>query len=398
MTLASEAALPHVLQLPPQLPHIVGVLGGASRDTRTTKGVVSHANDWKEEEAHGPQSSGQGRSAQDQEAQGSQEEGRPEESQEVKLLGGRRPQPRPPISHFMAKANAAVSPLNRAAAAKPSKPASKSKNKKEKAPAKSPAKPAAKAAAKTKATTKAKPSISPKKPAQQRPIELYYWPTPNGWKIAIMLEECGLPYEIKPVNINKGEQFAPAFLAISPNNRMPAIVDPDGPGGTPLSVFESGAILQYLGRKTGKFYPSEERQRVAVDEWLFWQVGGLGPMTGQAAHFRGYKKDDAYAVQRYTNEVHRLLGVMERRLAGRSYLADDYSIADMACVGWATAASRIDNMIVDFPNVKAWLDRVRARPAVAKGLETGKELRQSQTNDPQAQELARKVLFGQRGR
>jgi GST-like protein len=302
----------------------------------------------------------------------------------------------------MAKANAAVSPLNRAAAAKPSKPAS-SKNKKEKSPArstpaKSPAKPAAKAAAKTKAPTKSKPATSPKSPAQQRPIELYYWPTPNGWKIAIMLEECGLPFEIKPVNINKGEQFAPAFLAISPNNRMPAIVDPDGPDGEPISVFESGAILQYLGRKTGKFYPADERKRVAVDEWLFWQVGGLGPMTGQAAHFRGYKKDDAYAVQRYTNEVHRLLGVMERRLAGRNYLADDYSIADMACVGWATAASRIDNMISEFPNVKAWLDRVRARPAVAKGLETGKELRQAQPNDAQSQEMARKVLFGQRGR
>src|SRR6185437_15135895 len=255
-----------------------------------------------------------------------------------------------------------------------------------------------KAAAKTKAPTKTKPSSSTKSPAQQRPIELYYWPTPNGWKIAIMLEECGLPFEIKPVNIGKGEQFAPSFLAISPNNRMPAIVDPDGPGGEHISVFESGAILQYLGRKTGKFYPADERGRVAVDEWLFWQVGGLGPMAGQAAHFRGYKKDDTYAIKRYTDEVHRLLGVLDRRLATRLFLADDYSIADMACIGWATAAARIDNMIVDFPNVKAWMDRVRARPAVAKGLETGKDLRLSQPNDPQAQELARKVLFGRRGR
>jgi GST-like protein len=294
----------------------------------------------------------------------------------------------------MAQANAAASPFNRAAAAKPSKPTSKPKNKKEKSPARSPAKPAPKAAAKT----KAKPSASPKSPAQQRPIELHYWPTPNGWKIAIMLEECGLPYEIKPVNINKGEQFASAFLAISPNNRMPAIVDPDGPGGEPISVFESGAILQYLGRKTGKFYPADERKRVAVDEWLFWQVGGLGPMTGQAGHFRHYQKNNSYGVQRYTDEVHRLLGVMNRRLAGRDYLADDYSIADMACIGWATAAGRIDNMIADFPNVKAWMDRVRTRPAVVKGLETGKELRQAQANDPKAQELARKVLFGQRGR
>src|SRR5215469_6265173 len=131
---------------------------------------------------------------------------------------------------------------------------------------------------------------SPKKPAKKaaRPIELYYWPTPNGWKISIYLEEAGLPYILKPVNIGKGEQFEPAFLKISPNNRMPAIVDPDGPGGKPISVFESGAILQYLGRKTGKFYPRDERARVAVDEWLFWQVGGLGPMAGQANHFRRY--------------------------------------------------------------------------------------------------------------
>jgi len=298
----------------------------------------------------------------------------------------------------MAKANAAVSPLNRAAAAKPSKPASKSKNKKEKAPAKSPAKPAAKAAAKTKAPTKAKPSISPKIPAQQRMIELYYWPTPNGWKVSIMLEECGLPYEIKPVNIGRGDQFDPVFLAIAPNNRMPAIVDPDGPGGTPISVFESGAILQYLGRKTGKFYPADERKRVKVDEWLFWQMAGLGPMTGQAGHFRHYQPANAYGVKRYTDEVHRLLGVMNRRLANQSYLADDYSIADMACIGWAIAATRIDGMIADFPNVKAWIERLRARPAIAKGLEIGKELREAQANDPRAQELARKILFGQRGR
>ncbi len=174
-----------------------------------------------------------------------------------------------------------------------------------------------------------------------QPIELYYWPTPNGWKISIMLEECGLPYTVIPVNIGKGDQFKPEFLAISPNNRMPAIVDPDGPGGTPISVFESGAILQYLGRKTGKFYPSDERQRVAVDQWLFWQMGGLGPMAGQTHHFRIYAPEKIeYAINRYTNEVNRLYGVMNKRLAENDYLAGDfYSIADMACIGWAVCGS-----------------------------------------------------------
>src|SRR5205814_3838714 len=151
---------------------------------------------------------------------------------------------------------------------------------------------------------------------QGKPIDLYYWPTPNGWKITIMLEECGLPYNIIPVNISKGEQFKPDFLAIAPNNRMPAIVDPEGPGGKPISVFESGAILQYLGRKTGKFYPADERARVAVDEWLFWQVGNLGPMAGQAHHFRIYAPEKiSYAINRYTNECNRLYGVMNKQLA-----------------------------------------------------------------------------------
>ncbi len=299
----------------------------------------------------------------------------------------------------MAKANAAASLGNQAAAAKPSKP-DKSKNKKEKTKKSPPAKPASKSAARAKTEVKAKPSRATKtsKTAPPKPIELHYWPTPNGWKIAIMLEECGLPYEIKPVNIGRGEQFEPTFLAIAPNNRMPAIVDPDGPGGSPISVFESGAILQYLGRKTGKFYPADERKRVAVDEWLFWQVAGLGPNTGQAGHFRNYAKDNTYGIKRYTDEVHRLLGVMNRRLADRSFLADEYSIADMACIGWVIAAGRIDNMIEDFPNVKAWIDRMRARPAVAKGLEIGKQLREAQANDPKAQELSRKILFGQRGK
>jgi len=169
----------------------------------------------------------------------------------------------------------------------------------------------------------------------QGPIELHYWPTPNGHKITIMLEECGLAYEIKPVNIGRGDQFKPEFLAIAPNNRMPAIVDPNGPGGKPISVFESGAILQYLGRKTGKFYPTDERHRVDVEQWLFWQMGGLGPMAGQAHHFRNYAPEKiTYGIDRYTNEVNRLYGVMDTQLRDRPYLAGEYSIADMASYPW----------------------------------------------------------------
>src|SRR3979490_695798 len=168
-----------------------------------------------------------------------------------------------------------------------------------------------------------------------QPIEVYYWPTPNGHKITIALEEMGLAYEIKPVNIGRGDQFNPSFLSISPNNRMPAILDPDGPGGRPISVFESGAILQYLSRKYGRFYPQDERRRVQVEEWLFWQVGGLGPMAGQANHFLNYVAGDLpTAKKRYSAEVHRLFGVMNARLATRKFLAGAYSIADMACWSW----------------------------------------------------------------
>ncbi|MBU6444929.1 MAG: glutathione S-transferase N-terminal domain-containing protein [Alphaproteobacteria bacterium] len=231
------------------------------------------------------------------------------------------------------------------------------------------------------------------------PIELYYWPTPNGWKISIMLEECRLPYVLKPVNISKGEQFAPAFLKISPNNRMPAIVDPAGPGGRPISVFESGAILQYLGRKTGKFYPADERRRVAVDEWLFWQMGGLGPMTGQANHFANYAPEKIpYAITRYRNEVNRLFGVMDKQLTGRDYLAGAYSIADMASIGWVLSGIRLGEDMAKFPRLAAWVERLQKRPAVQRGLALGKELRQVQANDPKAQEEARKILFGQRAR
>ncbi len=227
-----------------------------------------------------------------------------------------------------------------------------------------------------------------------RPIELYYWPTPNGHKITILLEELKLPYVLRPVNIGKGEQFAPAFLKISPNNRMPAIVDPGGPGGRPISIFESGAILQYLGRKTGKFYPREERARVAVEEWLFWQVGGLGPMAGQANHFLNYAKEDlTYPKQRYTDEVHRLFGVMNTRLAKRKYLAGAYSIADMACLSWVKSSTRFQPL-GEFPHLAAWFERLMKRPGVRRGLAAGAELRKPQ---PMTDE-EHKILFGQRAR
>lgn len=214
-----------------------------------------------------------------------------------------------------------------------------------------------------------------------------------------MLEECGLPYVVKPVNIGKGEQFDPHFLRISPNNRIPAIVDPDGPGGRSISVFESGAILQYLGRKTGRFYPADERKRVEVDEWLFWQVGGLGPMAGQCHHFRTYAPEPIpYAVDRYTNEVNRLYGVMNKRLAGRKYLAGAYSIADMACWGWVVPWRRQGQNIDEFPQLKAWFERMGNRPAVKRGFALGAELRNQQQNDPKAREEARRILFGQRAR
>jgi GST-like protein len=200
-------------------------------------------------------------------------------------------------------------------------------------------------------------------------IDFYTWTTPNGRKVSIALEELGLPYTAHPIDISKDEQFKPDFLKISPNNKIPAIVDPDGPGGKPIAVFESGAILQYLGRKTGKFYPSDERRRVEVEEWLFWQVGGLGPMAGQTHHFRIYAPDKiAYAIERFVKETARLYGVMDKRLATNEYLAGDYSIADIACIGWAKLWERQGQNIEEFPNLKRWLDTVLARPAVQRGL------------------------------
>ncbi|MCK5933765.1 GST-like protein [Fulvimarina manganoxydans] len=233
---------------------------------------------------------------------------------------------------------------------------------------------------------------------QTKPIDLFYWPTPNGWKISILLEELGVPYEVHFVNIGAGDQFKPEFLKISPNNRMPAIVDPEGPGGEPISVFESGAILQYLSRKFGRFYPTDERARVAVEEWLFWQVGGLGPMAGQAHHFRNYAPEKiAYGIDRYTNEVHRLYGVMNKRLESNEYLGgSDYSIADMASIGWVVPYKNQGQDIEEFPHLKRWFETVKARPAVERGLELGKAEREkvNLANDKDAQ----KVLFGQRAR
>jgi GST-like protein len=200
-------------------------------------------------------------------------------------------------------------------------------------------------------------------------IDFYFWTTPNGYKISIMLEECGLPYRVHPVDINKGDQFKPEFLAISPNNKIPAIVDPEGPGRKPISIFESGAILQYLGRKTGTAYPKNARRRVEVDEWLFWQVGGFGPMLGQANHFRLYAKEKiSYGIERYTTESSRLYGVLDRRLADREYVCGDYSIADIASFPWARTWKNQGQDISSLPNVAAWLERMEARPAVKQGL------------------------------
>jgi GST-like protein len=250
----------------------------------------------------------------------------------------------------------------------------------------------AKAAVSRKGTAAKPVKSGPGKSSKTPPIELYYWPTPNGHKISILLEELKLPYVMKPVNIGAGEQFTPAFLKISPNNRMPAIIDPRGPGGKPVSVFESGAIMQYLGRKAGKFYPRDERQRVAVEEWLFWQVGGLGPMAGQANHFLNYSKEDlTYPKQRYTDEVHRLFGVMDKRLAGRKFLAGAYSIADMACLSWVKSSTRFQPLD-EFPNLAAWMERLLKRPAVQRGLALGAELRKPITDEQH------KILFGQRAR
>ena len=223
-------------------------------------------------------------------------------------------------------------------------------------------------------------------------IDLHYWPTPNGHKITIFLEEVGLAYQIKPVNIGKGEQFAPDFLKIAPNNRMPAIVDHvPADGGAPLSVFESGAILTYLAEKTGKFLPHELRGRVRVLEWLNWQMGGLGPMAGQNHHFSQYAPEKIpYAIDRYVKETNRLYGVLDRQLAQHAFVAVDYSIADMACYPWIVPHERQGQKLEDFPHVKRWFEAMQIRPAVIRAYAWGDKIR----NEGMTEE-ARRNLFGQ---
>jgi GST-like protein len=226
-------------------------------------------------------------------------------------------------------------------------------------------------------------------------IDVHYWTTPNGHKVTIFLEEAGLPYRIFPVNIGKGEQFQRGFLEISPNNRIPAIVDRDpADGGAPVSVFESGAILLYLADKTARFMPADLRGRVQALEWLFWQMGGLGPMSGQNTHFAHYAVDKLpYAIDRYRNEVNRLYGVMDRRLAGRPYLAGDYSIADMACYPWVVPHERQGQNIADFPHLKRWLDAIATRPAVVRAYALAAEINPEGGGVRTAAERA--ILFGQ---
>ena len=232
-----------------------------------------------------------------------------------------------------------------------------------------------------------------------QPIDLYFWPTPNGWKVSIALEEMGLPYKLHLVDIGAGDQFKPAFLEISPNNRMPAIVDPDGPDGAPVSLFESGAILQYLARKTGQFYGTTERDRISVDQWLMWQMGGLGPMAGQAHHFLKYApnmeppNDLPYAKDRYRNETARLYGVLDRQLAKHAFVAGDfYSIADISIWGWASLWEGQQQTLDDKPHMARWLEEVGARPCVRRGRALAAEKRGDFRKDSDAQN----ILFSKR--
>ena len=226
-------------------------------------------------------------------------------------------------------------------------------------------------------------------------IELYYWPTPNGHKITLFLEEAGVPYEIHPVNIGTGDQFKPDFLKFSPNNRMPAIIDTaPADGGEPISVFESGAILIYLANKTEKFFGHDQRSKVDILQWLMWQMGGLGPMAGQNGHFNVYAPEKVpYAIARYVNETNRLYGVLDRQLAGREWVAGGaYSIADMAIYPWIVPHEAHKQDLDDFPNIKRWFEAIKARPATIRAYEKGGEVRSYAT--PMTDEQ-RKVLFGQ---
>jgi len=224
-------------------------------------------------------------------------------------------------------------------------------------------------------------------------IDLYYWTTPNGHKITIYLEETGLAYKIIPVNISKGDQLKPEFLTISPNNRIPAIVDrePTG-GGAPVAVFESGAILQYLAEKTGKLMPSNLRGRYEVIQWLFWQMGGLGPMAGQNHHFSQYAPEKIpYAIDRYVRETNRLYGVLNKHLADRAFIAGDYSIADIAAYPWIVPHQRQGQSLEDFPHLKRWFEAIRSRPATVRAYDKAREI----NTQPVVTEVSRRILFGQ---
>ncbi|GAN80274.1 glutathione binding-like protein [Acidocella aminolytica] len=227
-------------------------------------------------------------------------------------------------------------------------------------------------------------------------IELYYWTTPNGHKVTIFLEETGLDYKIFPINISKGDQFNPDFLKFAPNNRIPAIRDlAPADGGAPLGIFESGAILEYLADKTGQFLPKEARQRFNVQQWLYWQMGGLGPMAGQNHHFVQYAPERIpYAMERYVKETNRLYGVLNKQLEGKDYIAGDYSIADMASYPWVVPYERQQQKLEDFPNLRTWFERMAARPAVQRAYAKAKEV----NSTPTVSEDAKKVLFGQTAR
>lgn len=227
-----------------------------------------------------------------------------------------------------------------------------------------------------------------------QPIELFAWPTPNGHKISIMLEECGLPYVVKPVDITKGEQHKEWFRTLNPNGKMPVIIDPEGPDGNPITIFESGAILGYLGEKAGQFFPHDMRERVKVIEWLMWQMAGFGPMLGQAHHFRDYAPETVpYAIKRYTREAQRLYEVLEGRLSGEPYMAGKtYTIADIATYPWARLYEKQGVDISELKNVRRWLDEISERPAVQKGLDFMKEYEREEGEDFTEEE--RKALFG----
>lgn len=223
-------------------------------------------------------------------------------------------------------------------------------------------------------------------------IDLYYWPTPNGHKITIFCEEAGVEYRTIPVNIRKGEQFQPSFLKISPNNRMPAIVDTEGPGGTPIAIFESGAILLYLAEKTGQLMPTDIRARYNVIQWLMFQMAGIGPMMGQMGHFKNAAPEKLpYAIDRYTNETWRLLGVMDRRLAEAEYLGGDYSIADIACYPWVRISEREPEKLTSLPNLRRWLSAIKERPAVQRGLAVMADMPQQPLTEEE-----RSILYGKK--